>query len=530
MVDTIAALLDRAASRHGVAPFLLFGEQRIAFDEFVRRVGSAARALQQQGLEPGARCAVLMPRGPDVAVVLLAVMLAGGVAVPIHARLKRDQVAHVLADCEPALVVTASERTVALVDAPSLLAGHRVLDADRDVLDGSHTAKPHTTDAASPPAAARSATARPGDAAVMLYTSGSTGAAKGIVQTHENLTAGARIVSDYLGLTPEDHLLALLSFSFDYGLNQLLSALYAGCRLTTAEHLGVGELASLLARHRPTGLAGVPSLWHECAVGLADGTLGDDHGRSLRFVTNSGGALRREDSAVLRARWPHTQVFAMYGLTEAFRSAFLPPAEFDAHPESFGYAIEGVELLLVDVGSCDVVPGPGVGELVHAGALVAAGYWRRDEAQRERFRPDPRGLPGTVVYSGDLVRRDGDGRHFFVSRLDRMLKVQGHRVSPDEVAQPVREMPELAGDGPVEVVVFGVDGGAEGHRIVLCCVGDPADQALRTAIRRRCRARLPSYMQPAHVLVVPRMPLNANGKVDEAALRAMMASCRDAAT
>jgi len=211
-------------------------------------------------------------------------------------------------------------------------------------------------------------------------------------------------------------------------------------------------------------------------------------------------------------------VFAMYGLTEAFRSAFLPPAEFDRHPDSFGYAIEGVELLLVAVDDGRVLEGPATGELVHSGALVAAGYWQRPEAAAVRFRPDPRpGQQGTVVYSGDLVRRDEAGRHYFVARLDRMLKVHGHRVSPDEVAQSIVGM-----EGVGEVCVFGMDGGADGHRVVLFFAGDPANEGLLSAVRRRCRARLPSYMVPTTIQVLAALPHNANGKVDEAALRALL--------
>ncbi|MCA8951766.1 MAG: AMP-binding protein, partial [Planctomycetes bacterium] len=321
-----------------------------------------------------------------------------------------------------------------------------------------------------------------------------------------------------------DHLLALLPLSFDYGLNQLLSALRVGCRITAADHLGAGELAELLLRTAPTGLAGVPSLWHEVASALAGGALTPAHGRSLRYVTNSGGVLRRADSAELRRAWPHVQVFAMYGLTEAFRSAFLPPAEFDAHPESFGRAIAGVELLLVDPATGALVEGPGEGELVHAGALVAAGYWRRAVATAARFRPDPRPdrAGETVVYSGDLVRRDAAGRHAFVARLDRLLKVHGHRVSPDEVASAFAGV-----TGAGEMFAFGIDAGAAGHHIVLAVAGDPADRELGARLSRQSRARLPSYMQPTEIHVVRELPHNANGKVDAARLRRMIESCTD---
>ena len=508
MHQTIAELLDHASERFGDQPFLGVANERCSFAEFVTSVRDAAAFFVGHGLQAGDRIAVLLPRCQQEAIYLLAVMLAGGVAVPVHGKLKDDQVRHVLDDCEPRWVITNKERTVALRDCAAVLAGHAVLqDAvlqDAVLQVRAASAQPQAND--------------PHAAAVLLYTSGSTGRAKGIVQTQANLTLGAKTVANYLELTANDHLLALLSFSFDYGLNQLLSALHAGCQLTAADHLGVGELASLLSQHRPTGLAGVPSLWHEIALGLRSHVLTDEHGASLRYVTNSGGALRPHDSQELRSRWPHVEVFAMYGLTEAFRSAFLPPTEFDANPGSFGYAISGVELLLVSPTDGSVLHGPATGELVHAGALVAAGYWRRSEDDALRFRPDPRpGVAGRVVYSGDLVRRDEHGRHYFVARLDRMLKVHGHRVSPDEVAQAVIGM---AGVGAVWV--FGIDGQADGNHIVLCVVGDDQDETLLLALRRRCRARLPSYMVPTLIKVVAVMPLNANGKVDEARLRACL--------
>jgi acyl-CoA synthetase (AMP-forming)/AMP-acid ligase II len=269
----------------------------------------------------------------------------------------------------------------------------------------------------------------------------------------------------------------------------------------------------LLRTVRPTGLAGVPSLWHEVARGLDAGSLTTADGASLRYATNSGGRLALASIEAMQRHWPHTAVFAMYGLTEAFRSAFLDPRELAAHPDSFGRALPGVELLLVDPESGAVLHGPATGELVHAGALVARGYWRRPDAERERFRPDPRGTGGTAVYSGDLVRRDAEGRHYFVARRDRMLKVAGHRISPDEVALALHGLPGIG-----EVAVFGIDGGDAGHRIVLCAQGDPADVELKARILRQCRARLPAYMVPAVVHVLSVLPHNKNGKIDVPAL------------
>ncbi len=508
----VLSLVRAGAAARGDRVALQVGDEALTGHQLGARVVDLAAMLRGQGFQPGDRLAILLHRCVDEAIAILAAAAAGGLAVPIHGKLKDDQVRHVLDDCAPFAVVTSATRALPLRDPAALLAGRRCWQ-----VGGGSPVAPHVValpgvghgraDDLAPPS--------PDAGAALLYTSGSTGLAKGIVQSQRNLALGAQLVADYLGLGAADHVLALLPFSFDYGLNQLLSALHAGCRITAADHLGAGELATLLLRHRPTGLAGVPSLWHEVAHGLESGVLGDDHGRSLRYVTNSGGTLRTSDSRWLRQCWPHVRVFAMYGLTEAFRSAFLDPDEFDRHPDSFGRGLPGVELLLVDTASGAVLDGPATGELVHAGALVALGYWRRPEATAERFRPDPRGGGGPVVYSGDLVRRDDAGLHFFVGRKDRLLKVAGHRVSPDEVAVAVAGQP-----GVGEVWVFGEDGGADGHRIVLAFAGDPADRDLRSRILRLCRTRLPSYMVPAAVHVLAALPHNSNGKVDERALRA----------
>lgn len=503
MVGTVGDWLHSSALCVDTSPLIEDARGAWTGRAFCERVAGTAAALRSAGVTEGDRVAVLLPRGVDEAVAILAAMAVGAVAVPIHTRLRDEQVAHVLADAAPRLCLSSRPRLLALHDPDAALGGVPVFEPD---------------DAgAADPGTAFSTSISGGDPAVLLYTSGSTGRAKGVVQTHENLVLGARLVSGYLGLAASDRLLSLLSFSFDYGLNQLLTVLDTGAHLAVADHLGAAELATLLRRYRPTGLAGVPSLWHEVARGLRSGALTGADGESLRFVTNSGGKLWPVDSAVLRERWPSAEVYAMYGLTEAFRSAVLPPSEFDESPESFGYAIDGVELLLVDVQSGALIQGAGRGELVHAGALVAQGYWRQPLATAQRFRPDPRGGARKVVYSGDLVDRDERGRHFFVSRLDRLMKVQGHRVSPDEVARVAACAP-----GVGRAVVFGLPGGPAGDRVVLVCEGDPADPAVPLGVRRRCRSRLPSYMQPAVVKVVTRLPLNANGKVDEAAVHGML--------
>lgn len=520
-VQTLAEVLDALVRQRGGEPFLTVGSEAATGSRLGAAVTAAARGLWAAGFRPGDRLAIHLHRCLDEAIALLAAGCCGGIAVPINPKLKDQQVAHVLRDCEPFAVVASATKSALLREPGQVFAGQRLW----------HSGPPLPPSLRSEPFAditrhgggVELPAPRPEQPAVILYTSGSTGLQKGVVQTQRNLALGAAIVADYLALQPADHVLALLPFSFDYGLNQLLAAMVAGCRVTAADYLGIGELASLLRQVRPTGLAGVPSLWHDVCRGLDSGALAAADAAGLGYITNSGGRLPVADIRLLRQRLPSLRIFSMYGLTEAFRSAYLDPAEIDRIPDSFGKAIAGVELLLVDPQTGAVLDGEAQGELVHAGALVADGYWRNPEATAARFRRDPRGRPGTVVYSGDLVRRSADGFHFFVARLDRMLKVQGHRVSPDEVAAA------LAGFADVgEVAVLGLPGGPQGDRIALCVSGRVDDATLVPRVLRHCRSQLPGYMMPQAVHVFAALPHNQNGKIDLQALEQRIRACTDA--
>ena len=268
------------------------------------------------------------------------------------------------------------------------------------------------------------------DMAAILYTSGSTGRPKGVIISHRNIVDGARSVSSYLELRPDDRLLAVLPFSFDYGLNQLTSAILVGATCVLFDYLLPRDVLRALERHAITGLAAVPPLWAQLAPLEWPAAAKD----TLR-TSNSGGAMPDGVLARLRSQLPNTRPFLMYGLTEAFRSTFLPPEKIDERRGSMGKAIPNAEVMVVRPdGSPAATNEPG--ELVHRGALVALGYWNDPERTATRFKPAP-GRPGGIpnaelaVWSGDTVRMDEDGYLYFVGRNDGMIKTSGYRVSPE---------------------------------------------------------------------------------------------------
>src|SRR5690606_8809306 len=166
------------------------------------------------------------------------------------------------------------------------------------------------------------------DMAAILYTSGSTGSPKGVVLSHRNLVAGAESVATYLENVPEDRILAALPLSFDYGLSQVTTALHVGATVVLHNHLMPADTIRAVARERITGLAGVPPLWMQLTSVEWPATI-NDH---LRYITNSGGAMPTHTLALIRRRVPRTRPYLMYGLTEAFRSTYLPPSEIDRRP------------------------------------------------------------------------------------------------------------------------------------------------------------------------------------------------------
>lgn len=465
--------------------------ESLDFAGLEREVGMVAAALRARGLPEGARVASWLPKTRMACVLPLATVRSGLVHVPINPLLKRKQVAHILADSGAALLVSQDARLATLenddfTNACAVLLEHELTCGD--VLAASNAA--------------------PDTLAAILYTSGSTGRPKGVMLSHANLWLGAVSVAHYLKVAPSDRVLGVLPLSFDYGQNQWLSALAAGASYAPIEYLTARDVVKAVARTGATTLAGVPPLW----VQLLEANWPVAVARQLQRLTNSGGALTPRLVRALRERFPDADLYPMYGITEAFRSTYLPPELVDAHPDSMGRAIPFAEVKVVRADGTRAAPGE-AGELVHAGPLVAQGYWQDAERTAERFRAAPGFFTssGKAVFSGDIATEDADGLFRFVGRDDEMMKSSGNRISPTEVEDAV-----LAGGETREAVAIGVPDERLGQVIVLVAQGDGAMEAV---LRARLRRDLPGFMQPARYEWRAELPRNANGKLDRAALR-----------
>lgn len=473
---------------------LIDGDRAWSWLDFFAEVEALAARLVAAGVRRGDRVAILLPKSLEECAAFFAISRADGVAVPVNPVLRDQQVHHILTDCDARALVSNQTELARFNAGLTGLNGIARIDVGE---------KASLAPVALPPARNIGQ-----DLAAILYTSGSTGAPKGVMLSHQNLIAGTRIVRTYLGITPEDRILSILPFSFDYGLNQLLTVVEQGATLVLFSFQMGDQIVKALAQHAITGLAGVPTIWAiltKAAPSLA--RTGLPH---LRYITNSGGAVPEPTVRRLRSLLPQTQIFLMYGLTEAFRSTYLDPSEVDHRPTSIGKAIPECEVFPVTDDGRRARPGEH-GILIHRGPTVSLGYWRRPEATARALRPNPlRDVHEggeTICWSGDLAYEDEDGFLYFVGRADSMIKSAGYRIAPTEIEAALMASGQLR-----QAAVIGLPDEWLGQKLHAVAVSLGA--ADPEAILRQVAASLPAYMVPQRIEFVDNLPVTPNGKVD----------------
>ncbi len=499
--------LHRGAACERVA--VTDGARQATYGELQRAVETLAARLARLGVRRGDRVVVHLRKSLEEVVALFACWRLGAIAVDVNAQWTRDQLAYVIGDAGARVAVLDGRRARELAAMPPPLE-HGVVAGD--VPAGPFSAWPAPDDSRAPDAALLDV-----DVAAILYTSGSTGLPKGVMFTHNNLLVGARSVARFTEQQPDDRLASLLPFSFDYGLNQMLTAFLVGARIVLMPIAMPSVVATVLARDAVTGFAAVPPVWIQLVRYLGEVPTPLP---ALRYVTNSGGAIPRPTLDAMPRVFPGVAIHSMYGLTEAFRSTSLDPAKFERKPGSIGRAVPNVETFVVVRGRGVAAPGE-EGELVHRGSFVTRGYWGNPQATADKIRSAPeladRIGDEPVVWSGDLVRADEDGDLWFVGRTDSMIKSMGFRVSPTEVEDVVHRS-GLVG----HVVAFGVPDELAGQ-VVEICVSHAGPVDVR-AVEGHARLHLPHYMVPRRVHVWSGdLPRTASGKID---VPAVVKTCR----
>jgi len=510
-------MLRTSALRSPDKEALVHGDRRLSYREVARRCSGLAKGLRSAGLVRGDRIGIYLDPSVAQVVSIFGTSEAGGVYVPINATLFPEQVGHIARDCGMKGLITTPAKLSALAPLLDQLALEFV------VLTGEGDSPPSALpshrledlyELSGPPEWREQAISK--DLGAILYTSGSTGKPKGVMLSHANVMAGSTIVSTYLGITAMERILAVLPFSFDAGMNQLMTAFQQGGTMVMINFVFAREVVQMLFKERITGLAGVPTLWSLLAQ--PNSTLQKQPLSDLRYITNTGGAMPQAVLKVLRQTLPTTKIFLMYGLTEAFRSTYLPPEELERRPTSMGKAIPDTEILVLNENG--KLCGPGEpGELVHRGPTVSLGYWNRPEDTARALRPNPilppeMGDCEKVCYSGDLVKMDEDGFLYFIGRRDTMIKSSGFRISPTEVEEVLFQTGKLRG-----AAVIGIPDDVLGQVIKAFVVAKDGSPLETQPLLDICAEKMPRYMVPKFIEVLDELPKTSSGKVDYPTLR-----------
>ncbi|UFS71098.1 acyl--CoA ligase [Geomonas sp. RF6] len=464
-----------------------------------------ARFLLARGVLPGDRIAIIWENSVEYVASYYGGLKSGAVVAPLNFSLAPEQLEVVLQELQPRVVVASARLEVplhsldlgafgvetVLLQAPTLpwrRSGCTVFPWDDAVTGG----------AVSDPALRIAQTSL----ASIVYTSGSTGTPKGVMLSHRNIVANTASIVEYLALAETDIQMVVLPFFYVMGKSLLNTHFAVGGTVVVNNRFAFpASVVEQMASEGATGFSGVPStyahLLHRSPLVAYRQRLA-----SLRYCTQAGGHMSRDIKVkLLEALPPHTELFVMYGATEASaRLTYVAPQQLRRKIDSIGTPIPKVIMRVLDEQGAEVPTGQ-IGELVAQGPNIMLGYWR-----------DPDGTAAVLdqngYHTGDLGYMDADGYFYVAGRKDSLLKVGGHRVSPQEI-EDVMMATELL----LEVVVLGVHDELLGQRLVALAV-PLRDEADCNEIYAYCLKRLPRYKLPASIRFVPLLPKNTSGKID----------------
>jgi amino acid adenylation domain-containing protein len=496
-ISSIKELFEAQVKATPEAEAVVLGEERLSYEELNRRANAIAWMLIDRGVGPGTLVGITMEKSPELVATVLAVWKAGAAYVPVDPAYPEDRIEFMLADARPKLLLshrrleprrTATEAEVVFVD--------DVADTPRD----------------DPPTVSG-----PDDLAYIIYTSGSTGQPKGAMITLGGLCSVFRSYEREYRLRDLKAHAQMASFSFDVFTGDVIRALLAGAKVVLCPVdvvLDPGRLYELWAREGVDAVELVPAT----ATLLFE--YAEREGKRLdfmRFIAIGGEAWRTDKYVQFRALCgPQTRLVNSYGLTEATMDStyFEPAAGEELLPGRFmpiGRPIPNSRVYVLDP---HLQPQPvGIpGELCIGGQGISRGYLNRPELTAERFVEDPFVPGGRMYRTGDLARWLPDGTVEFVGRRDRQLKIRGFRVEPGEIESVLERHPAVRAAAVVDYEVEPGDVRLVAYLEAGEREPDPGD------VRSFVSEHVPGYMIPSSFVVLERLPLNPNGKVDRRAL------------
>lgn len=488
----------RALSQpHDVA--LRYRGQSVTWRDLYRRAQAFSRVLAERGVVPGDRVMLLMRNRPQFVEAALGAHLAGAIAVPLNFRLAPEELAAVIHDCDAVAMVG----DTTLIDSIRPLVESVMLTWSVEDDTAEITVEPSGIgDVRDRP---RDGDPGPAEVAFILYTSGTTGRAKGAMVTHRGLLTAAMNFMYTLNTDSRDVYYLVQPLFHIGGLNGLIAQTYVGgvIVLSPSGDFGPEEFIRVCVDERVTTSVMVPTM--AAAICELDPAL--LVGTRLRRLVWGASPATKELLQRLNAVLPGTQIISAFGQTESTGITSRLPAELAvSHLGSVGTPVPMVSIKVVDVNDEVVAPGE-VGEILYHGPQVFAGYWRNPEATEQTF-------VGDWLRSGDLVRQDGDGNLYVVDRVKDMIISGGENIYSAEVESVLGGHPAVKA-----AAVVGVPHPKWGETPVAFVVPESSESLTEEELIQYCQRHLASYKKPTKIHFVDELPLNSSGKVLKTELR-----------
>ena len=506
-INCIRTLIEDANVSNPDKIALVFGNEKLTYAELFTKVNQIAYYLAELDLPKGSRIGIYSNKGIDQVIAILAILSTNYVLVPLTKLLKPEQVEYIIGDCDIKCIITDKIKLESIEEIKfnghiiSYETSHKDLPSFEEIYK--YYNKPYTCDV------------NGHSNAVITYSFGLSGKPNGIVISHRNLIDSARVVSQYLHLEQDDIISGLLIFNLDYGLNQIFCSLYKRATLALHRFVLPSDFFNHIINDKVTVIPLMPinitEMFDEDSHRLPSAELL----KNVRIITSSGGNVTAKMIADIEKSFSSAKFFSMHGLTEAFRSTYLDPAQLKIRPESIGKAIPDVELYVIDENGNECAPRV-VGELIHRGGYIYKGFWNAPKETEQRFKSieilkNVINIEGqlsheTVVKTGDYVYKDEEGYFYFVSRHDDMIKTRGFRVNPFEIESVVeKNILQIE-----KCAVFGINNEEIEEEIVL--VYSAKNELNSSEILFELKNHLASYMLPSKIIYKKSLPLVPSDK------------------
>ncbi len=498
--------LEKTASACPEKTALIFGDQRISYQKLNDLAGRFAAALVEHGIKKGDRVVIANPNSPETIIAMFGILKVGGIFLIVHHSIKEKKLSYILNDCGARAIVLFRNQFSGyskILESSATLRCIIVCGEDDGGLPECPVPRISWVSILNTsPLLTHLPQISEHDLACLVYTSGSTGEPKGVMESHANVDFVTGSIIQYLENSPDDIVLNSLPLSFDYGLYQPLMVFkFGGTLVLERSFMFPAAILKKMEKERVTGFPGVPTIF----ALLLQMNLDAHDLSSLRYITNTAASLPVSHIERLCAQLPHIDVYSMYGQTECKRILYLPPHELKKRPGSVGVAIPGTEVW-IQGSNGERLPYGSIGELVVRGRHVMQGYFNKPKETVSTFRqgsfPEER-----VLITGDLFRQDEDGFFYFISRIDDIIKTRGEKVAPKEIENVLYLLPSV-----IEAAVVGVPDAIEGEAIKVYIVSSDPELSAKDIIGH-CKKHLEIFMLPKFVEFRDTLPKGTTGKI-----------------